>query len=390
LRNLVDQFHQAGIKIILDMVVNHTGYHTPSYMSYPDKFFDETHFNHGEGSVEGELSGLPDLDHDQVDVADYFIQNILRWIEETGIDGIRMDTVKHVESKFWYLFKSQIKTRHPGITLIGEVLDWDIDYLPSYQKDHDFDAVFDFPLCGTTKGTLVWDQPMTNLARPRLNEHEIKGVLDKDSSYTNANRLITLLDNHDLDRRIMSEILDKVHHWDRNLALEIMKLTLSFLMTTRGIPQIYYGTEIGMTGYRDPDNRKDMPWDKFDDNMEPVDLWEKEIFSHLVSLITLRKEHRAITCGYLLTLYASHFIYAYLREHQGNILIVVINNGLGPMEAPVAIKIHENANIPSRIKNALAEGTLLKSYFTSTPDVPLINGGFSVQLGRKTAGIYFL
>jgi glycosidase len=252
LKDLVDAFHQENIKIILDMVVNHTGYHTESYKNYPDKVFNDGHFNHGEGSVEGEPAGLPDLDHDQIDVADYFNQNILSWIEETGIDGIRMDTVKHVEDKFWYLFKSQIKTRHPNVTLIGEVLDWNAEYISHYQREHDFDSVFDFPLCGTMKGCIIWDQPMTNLARPRLHPDEPKGILDFDKVYTNASRLVTLLDNHDLDRRIMSEILDRVEHWDKDLAKDILKLLLTFLMTTRGIPQLYYGTEIGMTGYKDP------------------------------------------------------------------------------------------------------------------------------------------
>lgn len=388
LKNLVDAFHKKNIKIILDMVVNHTGYHTESYQNYPDKVFDNSHFNHGEGSVEGELSGLPDLDHDQIDVADYFIQNILSWIEDTGIDGIRMDTVKHVEKKFWYLFKSQIKTRHPNITLIGEVLDWDPEYISGYQREHDFDSVFDFPLCGAIKGCLIWDRPMTELARPRLNEFETKGMLDNDTVYTNANRLVTLLDNHDLDRRIMSEILDRVEHWDKELAKDIFKLTLTFLMTTRGIPQLYYGTEIGMTGYRDPDNRKDMPWSIFDDDHTPVKAYEKEIFEHTIKILSIRKNNPAISFGYLITLYVDMFIYAYLRAFQNNVLIVVINNGRQAMPAPLTIHLHANDNIPTRIKHMLTEGTKLKSQLSSSDDIEILSGDFKVTLPRKTAGVY--
>ncbi|MCG8308624.1 MAG: alpha-amylase family glycosyl hydrolase, partial [Cytophagales bacterium] len=388
LKDLVDAFHREDIKIILDMVVNHTGYHTGSYQNYPDKFFDDSHFNRGEGTVEGELAGLPDLDHDQIDVADYFIQNILSWIEGTGIDGIRMDTVKHVEDTFWYLFKSQIKTRHSNVTVVGEVLDWDAEYISRYQRDHDFDSIFDFPLCGVMKGCFIRDRPMTDLARPRLHANESKGILDIDKVYTNANRLVTLLDNHDLDKRIMSEILDHTGHWDKDLAREILKLSLTFLMTSRGIPQLYYGTEIGMTGYRDPDNRKDMPWSVFDANDMPVNAFEKEIFEHTIKIISIRKDNPAIAFGYLITLYVDTFIYAYLREFQDNVVIVVVNNGKKSMPVPLTIHLHGNTNIPARVKDLLADGTKLKSQFPSLEDIEIISGDFKVILPGKTAGVY--
>jgi alpha-amylase len=100
-KDLVEAFHGANIKIILDMVVNHTGYHTPAYLAYPHKRFEDRHFNihYPDDPIEHWLSGLPDLDHDQIEVADYFVQNILDWIEETGIDGIRMDTVRQTRRR---------------------------------------------------------------------------------------------------------------------------------------------------------------------------------------------------------------------------------------------------------------------------------------------------
>ena len=388
LKDLVDAFHNKDIKIILDMVVNHTGYHTDAYKNYPHKTFDDNHFNHGEGSVEGELAGLPDLDHDQIDVADYFIQNILSWIEEAGIDGIRMDTVKHVEDKFWYLFKSQIKTKYPNITLIGEILDWNAEYISHYQKDHDFDSVFDFPLCGAMKGCFIWDWPITELARPRLHPNESKGMLDFDKVYTNANRLVTLLDNHDLDRRIMTEIFDRVGHWDKILAKELLKLLLTFQMTTRGIPQLYYGTEIGMTGYKDPDNRKDMPWHLFNANHIPSATYKKEIFEHTAHVIAIRRNNPAIPYGYLITLYVDTFIYAYLRAFKENIVVVVINNGRKAMPNPLSIHIHTNANIPTRIKDLLQNGTELKSQFSMIDNIEIKSGSIEVQLPRKTASVY--
>jgi glycosidase len=394
LKSLVDNLHQAGFKVILDMVVNHTGYHTPEYNAYPHKKFFDHHFNVRQDNdpVEQWLSGLPDLNHDLPEVADYFIQNIIDWIEETGIDGIRMDTVKHVEPTFWYLFKSYIKTSNPDITLIGEVLDWDPSTIGRYQQEHDFDTLFDFPLCGAIKGTIIWDQPMTNLARPRLHPAEPKGILDIDRPYSNANRLVTLLDNHDLDRRITTEIYDRVGHWDRDLTRKILKLCLSLLFTTRGIPQLYYGTEIGMEGRRDPDNRRDMPWSVFGNDHKPLQtmVFERDIFDHLCKIIKIRNNNPAIRYGYLFTVYVDQFLYAYLREYRGNVILVVINNGYEPMPSPVSIGISGNSNIPIRIKQLLNNGKKLISQFSHLNDLTVHTGGVEVQLPGKTAGIYKL
>ena len=366
LKRLVDELHKAEIKVILDIVVNHTGYHNENYLNYSDKKIKEGWFNIGPwwDEIEGRLSGLPDLDHDQSEVVDYFVNNIIDWIEDTGIDGIRMDTVKHIEKKFWYFFKSYVKGKHKNVTLIGEDLEYDVGKIAQYQKDHDFDTLFNFPLCSKVKETFIYNASMTQLARPRLNDAEPKGILDMDSCYANANRLVNLLDNHDLPKRFITEILDCYGHWDRWLALKIFKLALSFLFTTTGIPQIYYGTEIGLEGYKDPDNRKFMPWRAiFGDEtlLEPLNQYneQKEIFHHLKKLIEIRKKNESLTWGYLFTLYSDHFVYAFMREYRGNTIVVVINNGRENMPYPLAIPIECNSNIPFRIKENMKEKELI-------------------------------
>ncbi len=390
LRDLVDKFHRAGIKVILDMVVNHTGYHTPDFHSQVSDEVKSLKYNSGTGVVDGSLCGLPDLDHDHSDTADYFIQNIVEWIEQTGIDAIRMDTVKHVENKFWYYFKSYIKTSHPEISLIGEVLEWDSDKISKYQRDHDFDTLFDFPLCGAIMGSLVWDNPMTDIARPRFAQGEKNGILDMDDRYTNANRLVTLLDNHDLSKRITTEIQERVGHWDRDLTEKILKYCLTFLFTTRGIPQIYYGTEIGMEGYADPDNRKDMPWHIFSGHQPKSEHdFEFSVFNHTKSLIGFRKNSRAIQSGYLFTLHADHFVYAYMREYRGDVVVVVMNNGRGDMEYPLPVEIHKNSNIPTRIKELMPQGTRLMDKISGCSDATIdCYGRMNVSIPGKTAAVY--
>ena len=395
LKKLSQQLHSAGIKLILDMVVNHTGYHNDRYQSYPDKKIKDDWFNTCcEGDmIKGSLCGLPDLNCSNVDVVDYFVNNILRWIEQAEIDAIRMDTVKHVEGAFWYFFKSYVKGKYKNITLIGEDLEYDVNTISKYQKDHDFDTLFDFPLCAKIKETFIYNGSMNLIAMPRVSDDErVRGALDMDRDYTNANRLVTLLDNHDLDKRFMSEILDRWGHWDKMRANKIYKLALSFLFTTRGIPQIYYGTEIGMEGYKDPDNRKDMPWEIFGDQNAPFSKYksEREIFDHTKKLIEIRKENDALTCGYLFTLYSDQYIYSYMREFKGNTIIVVINNGLGEMLYPLPIPIEFNSNIPGRIKKNMRDRNFMENLFDPADKIGLKNGDITVQLSGKEAKIYKL
>lgn len=395
LRQLVERLHESDIKVILDMVVNHTGYHNDTYRDYPDKKIGEDWFNRGhEGDVvKGSLCGLPDLNHSRVDVVDYFVSNILEWIWETGIDGIRMDTVKHVERAFWHFFKSYIRGKYRDITLIGEDLEYDVHSISQYQKNHDFDTLFDFPLCSQIKEAFIYNNSMACIAKPRLNEDEVRGVLDQDRCYTNANRLVTLLDNHDLDKRFMTEILDFYGHWDRDLAVKIFRLALSFLFTTRGIPQIYYGTEVGLEGCRDPDNRRDMPWEIFGSSLQPRKRWgdEREIFNHMKKLIKIRRENEALANGYLFTLFSDQFIYAFMREFRGNTVITVVNNGLEDMPYPLGIQVEGNLNIPVRIKENMRKRKQLTNLLDSQDTIQLSDdGSIYVKLEGKTAKIYKL
>lgn len=390
LAQLVRTFHDAGLKVILDMVVNHTGYHNAAYQAYSHKPFGPQHFNVNDpnSEVNSELSGLPDLDHDQMYVVDYFIGNVLDWIDQTGIDGIRMDTVKHVEDAFWYHFKATVRARYPKITLIGEVLSFEPAKLGRYQQEHDFDTVFDFPLSGQLRGCLIWDQPMTALARPRVGSDEPRGALDRDREYTNANRLITLLDNHDLNERVMTEALRRCNG-DRRAAGQLVQLCLTLQFTTRGIPQLYYGTEIGLEGGSDPDNRRDMPWEWIGPDHLPLSSADlaRSVYEHTAGLIRLRSNHPAIRYGYLITLWSDAWVYAFLRALGQDVVLVVMNNGQIAMPTLLTIAVETNSNVPPRVAQML-QGVRLRSQTPDIGDLAITDGKFSVQLPGKTAGVW--
>jgi glycosidase len=392
----VDMCQAKGIKVVLDMVVNHAGYGA-------DQLFDPTWFNvGGSGDIKGQLAGLPDFNHDNPEVLDYFINNIEDWITNGKVTNIRMDTVKHVEPKFWHFFKAQIRGEYPEIYLIGEVLceakDC-VETLLQYQNYHDFDSIFDFPLCTALRSTLIYDDSLRYwLARPRLNDDEPLGVLDNDNpfkgGYRNANELVTLLDNHDLERRIMSHARTRHTGNDAGLdwAIKVTKLCLGALFTMRGIPQIYYGTEVGLEGWKvgndDRDLRRDFPWHVMGADNRPMKEFhkEREIYEWTRNLILLRKSHESLKYGTTITLWADDLVYAFLRISTDDVTLVIINNGYLAMPAPIPLDLNKTV-IPQRVINMIAGQ--LRHWKTGQP-LTVQNDKVMVAVDGKTIDIYCL
>lgn len=391
--NFVDQCEAKGIKVVLDMVVNHVGY--GAQKQFPSSWFNIG----GSGDIKGELAGLPDFNHDNPDVLDFFIHNIKDWITKGKVTNIRMDTVKHVEPKFWHYFKSQIRGEYPDVCLIGEVLfegKEDVARLLEYQNYHDFNSIFDFPLCTALRSTLIYDESLNYwLARPRLNDQEQPGVLDNDNprkgGYRNSNSLVTLLDNHDLERRIMSHARTK--HKGEGIGLDwairVTKLCLGALFTMRGIPQIYYGTEVGLEGWRDGDDRdlrRDFPWDVIGDDNHPKQQLrkERELYEWVRDLISLRRGNAALKYGTTITLWSDDLVYVFLRIAMDDVALVIINNGYIRMPQPICLELNTSV-IPQSVINMIMVG--LKHWKTGQA-LTVQNGKVVVESDGKTIDIF--
>jgi alpha-amylase len=387
-KNLADRLHENGIKLVLDMVVNHVGYdHPGTTNSEPNPtpirahWFNQRGLDSNQNVIEGELAGLPDLDLDQLDVIDYHMHTIASWIRETGIDCIRMDTAKHVERVFWNFFKDQVRGRFPDVSMIGEALVFNIDDLTDYQKYWGFDSLFDFPVQQAMEKVFIFGSGITIFYSPFDTG---AGIFERDTRYSNHNRLVSLLDNHDLPGRFFTIALNHFSN-DRRMATDVLKLALTFMFTTRGIPQLYYGTEIGMDGGYDPDNRKDFEWDKITPNndVRPEYTLEKEIFDHTRKLIRLRKEHEAFYSGSFLCLYVDYFLVAYLSYSFDSVAITVIHNGTLPMGDSVKIEIERNVKIPTCIKDKF-RNSVLTCQLTGEK-VQVTDGSFKIKMDRKSA-----
>jgi len=401
LKDLVDELHKNGIKLILDVVVNHAGYGHPGVTNSPanptpirsDWFNAKAPRTGEDDQIKNPLAGLPDFNLDSPNVIDYHIDTIISWIRETGIDGIRMDTAKHVERNFWNYYKTQIQGFFPDVSLIGEVYCYENDYskdlenipeLGKYQQLWAFDSLFDLPMTRTIEETLVKGKSLALFVSPF---NQKTGILERDTNYTNHNKLVTLLDNHDLPQRFFTFLLDNVNQ-EKEKAIMLFKLSLSLLFTFRGIPQIYYGTELCMQGRKDPDNRGDFPWDMIGPDNHVKDNYpdEKEVYEHLKKLIQIRKENTSLTSGSFVCLYVDQTKLVFLRYFENNVIIVAINNDWVDMSNSFSIEINENSMIPDRIKTIVNNGHLrcLHSGQKITPS----GGRIQIQLSKKMARIF--
>jgi len=394
-KDLVDQLHAAGIKVIMDMVVNHTGYDhpglkgDPSTIIKPHWFTPPNDFEGAGGDVGWWLAGLPDLDQNQAEVADYFVNVIADWIEETGIDAVRMDTVKHIEDIFWHYYATVVKGKHPTVTMLGEVLVQDVDKMAGYQRNFPIDMLFDFPLQDAIWKIFCEGQSFTLISSPYSRpDMPGTGIFDRDVTYSNPNHLVTLLDNHDVGPRFFSKAME-CSGGDRGRALHTTKLALTLLMTVRGIPQIYYGTELALEGSGDPDNRRDMPWDILGtDGLEPAEnkVEAHDVYHHLHQLIQLRRSSQSLRYGSQITLHVEDRLYVYLREYRTEWMLIAINLGEEDMQEPVVIDLAAHSVIPIRLQKQMADQQYVDIH-RIVPSGKPENGKISLKLPKRSSAI---
>ena len=360
LQELVEAAHRSGIKIIQDQVVNHTGPYHPWVDDPPTPAW----FNGAKGShlknvfqtwvlhdprpvaqlkretMEGWfLDFLPDLNQHDKEVSRYLIQNTLWWIGVTGLDGIRMDTWQYVPNEFWRDWNAALKREFPNFKVVGEVKDGDVVHTSFFQGgrvrfdgiDSGLDSLLDFPLFYSIRHAFAEGGSLDVLPK----------TLARDYLYTNSDILVTLLGGHD-DGRFMSE---------KGATIAGLKLANAFLLTTRGVPQLYYGDEIAMTGPDEPTTRGDFPGG-------PRTKDERELFEYIRNLIRLRRQLPALQTGKLINLYVSEQQYAYARGE----VIIVINNDDREAEISFGTDLREGILIHDRLgvsKNlVISKGTL--------------------------------
>ena len=365
-RHLLEQAHQRGIRVIIDMVFNHTSSQHPWFVESqnPDSpyrnWYIWSDFDPGTRGPDGQIvwhpgpggsfyyglfwEGMPDLNYDNPDVTSQMEDVSRFWLEDLGVDGFRLDGARYLVEEgdnladtpanhAWFKkFRKFYKAINPQALTVGEV--WTSSFaVAPYVKGDELDLAFEFDLAKSFLGS-------TSSGRADKVENQL-GFVKR--SYL-PGQFATFLTNHDMDRA-MSQLGDNIS-WAKNAA--------TMLLTSPGVPFIYYGEEIGMTGKK-PDEwiRTPMQWTSdsqagFTDSLsswEPVnqDYSQKNVaieqndpdslLWHYRELIQLRNRHLAMRVGepYLLKS-DKPAIFAILRATQEEAILAVINLSAKPIE----------------------------------------------------------
>ena len=359
-KNYVQQAHAAGLKVVQDAVYNHVGnthwilqdlpmkswlHQWPTYTNTTYKYQPITDPHAAPSDKRVTLDGwfvpfLPDLNQSNPYVANYLIENALWNVENFGIDAYRIDTYMYNDQPFMNRCNAALLAEYPRLHIFGESSVNNVIDQAYYTRNK-----IDFPFKSNQPGGL--DFVLENALVAGLKEvgtpaatgwdggaQHLYQALAQDAVYENASKLVTFLDNFD-HNRYLSEVGDD---------LDKYKLGLTWLLTTRGIPSLYYGTEILMKNFKDPTDaevRKDFPggWpgDK-EDKFTPAGRTarENEAFDFVKKLATYRRDHPALHSGKLMQYLPQDGIYVYFRYDASGTVMVASNTTDKPASLPTA------------------------------------------------------
>lgn len=350
---LIAGLHERKMKLVLDIVCNHSNPDISGKKGilYDDGTLiadfnnDKNNWYHHYGEITNwedewqiqnmELSGLATFNENNPDYRNYIKSAIKQWLDR-GVDALRIDTVKHMPVWFWQEFNADIQTHKPDVFIFGE---WIFNH-PANDLSVEFAnesgmSILDFGLCLAIRQTL--GQGATE------GFHLIQEIFKLDHRYRGASELITFIDNHDMPR-----------FQSLNSDPAVLRMAVSLIMTARGIPCIYYGTEQYLhndtDGGNDPYNRPMMEkWDT-----------DSEIYRDIRLLSGLRRLNPAVSMGGHWQKYVTPDVYCYVRRYRDSFCFVAMNRGEPTVVEAVDTELPagEHTDVLSRQKYEVKDGQL--------------------------------
>ena len=346
--NLVNEAHGKGLKVVMDMIFNHCGSENYLFKDRPqDDWFNfrsnyvqtsfktasvmDIHASDYEKDIATDgwfTQVMPDLNQRNRHVARYLIQSSIWWIEYVGINGIRQDTHPYADYDFMSSWCKEVLEEYPHFNIVGEtwlnsnvlVSYWQKDSKLAAPKNSNLPTVMDFPL--TDLMGKAFDEETTEWSGGlyRLYDYHTQDLV-----YANPMNLLIFLDNHDTSRFCKNEEDAK------NIVR--YKQAITYLLTTRGIPQIYYGTEILMAADKSEGDgclRRDFPGGWKGDKVNcftaegRTDL-QNEAFDYTRKLLNFRKGNEAICKGTMKHFSICKGVYVYERKYNDKSVVVFMN-----------------------------------------------------------------
>ena len=377
LKAMVDAAHAHGINVLVDYVMNHVHSDSPVYAAHRDWFWPNDNGRGGNCVCGGGCSWdtdrtrcwfdnfLPDFNFQNADARRWSVDNAVQWAKRIGIDGFRLDAVKHIETSWLTDLRARIDAEvafDQPFYMVGETFDGSRDLIKSYVDPHTMlDGQFDFPLRGTVLSTVLRrDGSMADLG----------GFLATNVGFYGPGSVMsTFLGNHDVPRAIhLAEDSPQFGAWDGGKdrawtnrpslpqsahPFERLAVAYTLMFTLPGIPMIYYGDEWGMPGAGDPDNRRFMQWSNYNAN-------QQALRDRIAALADLRKRHPALRVGTWAQLAVSQDTLTYELTDPGSAekAIVILNRGDseqqvtslpdGVVDAFTLAAVHGPVTVPAR------------------------------------------
>ncbi|NDW08453.1 glycoside hydrolase family 13 protein [Dysgonomonas sp. 520] len=345
---LIEKAHGKGLKVVMDMIFNHCGsshffftdYPSSDWFNFPDKYIQTSYKTSAQydkyvskkdsdKAIDGWfVESMPDLNQRNRHVKKYLIQNSIWWIEYAKLDGIRQDTHPYADFDAMSDWCKEVLNEYPDFNIVGEtwlgnnvgISYWQKDSKLSYPKNSYLPSVMDFPLMDIMVS--AFDEETTDWGQGFSKVHD---YLTQDIVYPDPMNLLIFLDNHDTSR------FNKNEKDAKNSSR--YKQALAFLLTTRGIAELYYGSEILM--YADKANgdgglRADFPGGWIGDPTNAFTASERtkeqnEIFEYTKKLLNWRKGNQVIAKGTLKHFVPVNGVYIYERSYNGKTVVVILN-----------------------------------------------------------------
>jgi len=380
---LCKKAHEKKLKMIMDVVPNHIGNEHYLYKNLPAKDWvhqwDEfTRTNYRAPAVMDPYASqkdknifenawfdkhMPDLNQQNSYLAKYLIQNTIWWIETAGIDALRIDTYAYPDQQFMHNYAASLFREYPNLGMFGEIWDHGVAVQSYYAKN----------TSGKTNSLLpgVTDFQLNYSLTDAINKPfgwtdgtaRIYYTLAQDYLYDDASKNVVFLDNHDVSRfySVVNEDLAK------------FKMGISFLLTTRGIPMLYYGTEVLMKNYANPDGkvREDFKGGWGNDTVNKFTYAgrtakENEAYEFVRRLANYRKNNKVLQTGKLTQFVPEKGVYVYFRKNETKTIMVVFNqnNDAAPINL---IRYDEMLKGKTKLYNVMDDKEFAIDKYVSTP-----------------------
>lgn len=338
LRVLIDEAHARDMRVLTDWVANHVHEDHPYATDHPEWFNDLLVCQGDVWQTDPEVcwfdSFLPDFKYYDAEPLLQSVDDAVWWVKEYELDGYRVDAVKHMPHSVFFNFQSRVQAEieHTAVGgdeefyTVGETFTGDRGTIGAYVNPDELDAQFDF--------TLYWSI-LSTLGRGEGSLQDLEGTFADSEAAYDGYLMSTFLGNHDVERFIAhasGEVNslygdgacpdgdnirgpDQSPDWDEPYLR--LQLAWTWLLTHEGLPLVYYGDEIGLPGYHDPDNRQMMRWE--------FSSREQEVFEHVRALGQARQVHPALSTGDRVTWWEESDVLAWARVDGDSEMVAAVN-----------------------------------------------------------------